>query len=344
MVFLLLLGCYGLFLNAQIKEKQVPYLIKSLTHEAIKNVEVETSGGNISVMGGNASEARIEVYVNQNNNKSGNTVSKEEIQKRLDEDYILIVSVLNNKAIATAKPKERSLDWERSLNISFKVYVTSNVSTELKTSGGNISLKNLSGNQNFQTSGGNLSVDSISGKVNGITFGGNIHVSNSKDEIEMKTSGGSINAQSCAGNLNLSTSGGSLNLVALKGKINANTNGGSIKGRDIEGELSTNTFGGSIQLSDLSCSLETLTGGGHTEVSIKKLGDYVRITSGGGDIDLQLPINKGVDLKLLGRIKTSNLNNFSGDKDDDELAGKVSGGGIPVTVTAASGRINLSFE
>ena len=342
--FLLSLGCFCFILSAQTFSKQEPYLTKSFANESIKNVEVQTSGGSISVWGGNASEARIEVYINQNNNRSGDNLSKEEIQKRLDEDYIFNVSVSNNKVTATAKPKERDMDWRRALNISFKIFVTQNVSTELETSGGSISLKNLSGNQDFHTSGGSLSVDNMSGKVNGRTSGGSIHVSNSKDEIDLETSGGSINAESSTGNLNLSTSGGSLNLNGLKGKIKANTSGGGIRGSNIEGELSTNTSGGSIKLSDLSCSLETSTSGGHIDVSIKKLGEYVRINNSGGDIDLQIPSNKGVDLKLRGRIKTTNLNNFSGDKDDDELTGKLNGGGVPVTVRAGSGRIYLSFE
>ena len=342
--FLTTLGCFSLLLRAQNSSKQEPYLTKLLANESIRNVEVQTSGGSISVWGGNASEARIEVYINQNNSKSGDNLSKEEIKKRLDEDYILNVSVSNNKVTATAKPKERNMDWKRALNISFKVFVTQNVSTELETSGGSISLKTLSGNQNFHTSGGSLSVDNLSGKVKGRTSGGSIHVVNSKDEIDLETSGGSINAESCSGNLHLSTSGGSLKLNALKGKIEANTSGGSINGSNIEGELTTNTSGGSIRLNDLSCSLETSTSGGHIDVSIKKLGEYVRISNSGGDIDLQIPANKGLDLKLRGRIKTTNLNNFSGDKDDEELTGKLNGGGIPVTVRAGSGRISLSFE
>jgi hypothetical protein len=160
--FLITLGCFSLLLRAQNSSKQEPYLTKPLANESIRNVEVQTSGGSISVWGGNASEARIEVYINQNNNRSGDNLSNEEIKKRLDEGYILNVSVNNNKLTATAKPKERDMDWRRALNISFKVFVTQNVSTELETSGGSISLKNLSGNQDFHTSGGSLSVDNMS--------------------------------------------------------------------------------------------------------------------------------------------------------------------------------------
>src|SRR5436853_3780015 len=162
---------------------------------------VETSGGGISVACVPASEARIEVYVSPNNNK--NDLSKAEIQQRLNELYDLNISVASNKLTATAKSKERIKDWKKALNISFKVFVPKNVSTDLSTSGGSISLTNVSGNQNFSTSGGNLNVDNVSGKVDGRTSGGGIDLENSKDDIELTTSGGSVHARNCEGKLRL---------------------------------------------------------------------------------------------------------------------------------------------
>jgi hypothetical protein len=98
-------------------------------------------------------------------------------------------------------------------------------------------------------------------------------------------------------------------------------------------------------MSNLSCSLETSTSGGSINVQIAKLGDYVRISNSGGNIDLTLPQSKGLDLDLSARkISAGTLNNFNGKTDDDEVYGKVNGGGIPVEVKAGSGRINLSWE
>lgn len=339
----LLLAAQSCFVMAQFKADKEPFMTKSLSNESIKMVDVQTSGGSISVSGVNASEARIEVYVTPNNNK--NDLSKEEIRQRLDEKYDINISVANNKLTATARPKEKITDWKKALNISFRVFAPTNVSTQLNTSGGSISLTNLSGDQDFSTSGGSLSVDNLSGKVNGRTSGGSINLENSKDDIELTTSGGSIDARNCNGKLRLSTSGGSLNLKDLKGDIRATTSGGSIDGRNIEGELITHTSGGSIQLTELSCSLETSTNGGSIDVSIKELGKYVRISNSGGNIDLQLPKTKGVDLNLSAyKIKTDHLDNFNGKINEDEVSGKLNGGGVPVTVNAGSGRIYLGLK
>ena len=321
-----------------------PYQTKSLSNESIKNIKVETSGGSISVTGGSNSEARIEVYVRGNNGRE-NMLSKEEIQKRLSEDYDLNISVSNNKLTAIAKPKERNMNWKRALNISFKIYSPEAVSTDLSTSGGSISLKNLTGTQDFSTSGGSLRIDNLGGDVHGRTSGGTIDVENSKDKIDLSTSGGSINASNCNGNMKLTTSGGSLRLKQLQGDIKASTSGGSVIGDAIQGELSAHTSGGNIKLEGLSCSLETSTSGGHIDVSMKELGKYVTITNSGGNIYLQLPNNKGVDLKLRGgKINTGTLANFNGTVEEDEIEGKLNGGGIPVTVRAGSGKIQLAMK
>ena len=334
-----------LALNAQFKADKEPFQTKSLSGESIKNVEAQTSGGSISVAGVNASEARIEVYVWPNNKNKSNALSKAEIQKRVVEDYKLDISVSNNKLSAVAKTKVKLMNWKKSLSISFKIFVPQNVSTDLNTSGGSISLTNLSGNENFSTSGGSLNVENVSGKIDGRTSGGSINVKNSKDDIELTTSGGSIEAENCNGKIHLTTSGGSIKLVGLMGDIKATTSGGSVDGHNIEGELAAHTSGGSIDLSDLSCSLETSTSGGNIHVSIKEFGKFVKISNSGGNIDLQIPKNKGLDLNLYaGKIKTDALENFNGSVNDDEVKGKLNGGGIPVTVKAGSGRIYLALK
>ena len=337
----LLLAAVQFSVQAQVKSGKEPYMTKSLSSESIKDVQVRTSGGSISVEGV-ASQARVEVYVSSNNNKE---LSKTEIQQRLNEMYDLSVTAANGKLTATAKSKERIKDWKKALNISFKVFVPKNVSTDLETSGGSISLTNLSGALEFSTSGGSLDVDNVSGKVDGKTSGGSIHLVNSKDDIKLSTSGGSIDAKNCDGNLRLSTSGGSLDLSDLKGDIEAKTSGGSVHGRNIGGELMTHTSGGSVHLSDLSCSLEASTSGGNIDVSIRQLGKYVKISNSGGNIDLELPKDKGMDLELSGdKIKTDRLEKFAGKIGDDEVNGKLNGGGVPVRVDAGSGRISLTLK
>jgi len=44
------------------------------------------------------------------------------------------------------------------------------------------------------------------------------------------------------------------------------------------------------------------------------------------------------------KIKTDNLKNFTGKLTDDELNGKINGGGTQVTVNASSGKVSLTMK
>jgi len=340
--FIMLIAC-SLWLAASLtaQTEKTPYMTKSLSGQSVKDVMVQTSGGSISVAGGG--EARVEVFITPSNSKDN--MSKEQIQQRLNEKYILTVDVANGKLNAVAKSKEKNMDWKKALNISFKVYVPSGVSTDLSTSGGNITISNLSGAQQFSTSGGNLDIDKVSGTIRGRTSGGNIDVEDSKSDIDLHTSGGNIDAKNCDGKIKLKTSGGSLTLENLNGEVDANTSGGSVRGKNIQGALDTHTSGGNIHLDDLACSLETSTSGGNIDVSFKSLSKFIRISNSGGNIALELPKNKGLDLKLeADRIKTDKLENFSGDVDEDKIKGKLNGGGTTVDVHSGSGKITLTLK
>jgi hypothetical protein len=329
--------------GAQSSVNELPYLNKSLLNESIQYVEAKTSGGSIEVFGGNAGTARIEVYVSRNGHHMD--LSKEEIQEKLNADYDLTVSASNHHLTAIAKPKAGTINWKRALNISFKIFLPENVSTDLSTSGGSIALSDLSGVQDFKTSGGSLSIKKISGKMTGKTSGGSISVSDSKDNMDLRTSGGSIIADNCSGKIELHTSGGSLHLNEMNGDINASTSGGSVNGKMITGEFKAHTSGGNVTLQGLSCSLEASTSGGHISAEITQPGKYISLNNSGGNIDLEVPKNTGYDLKLYAdKIVTESLANFNGTTKEKRIEGTLNGGGIPITLDAGGGKINLSFR
>lgn len=328
---------------AQFKGDKEPFMTKSFNSGSFSGTKVETSGGNIAVTGVDGNESKVEVYIRSSNGK--NELTKEEIQQRLDEMYDLDVSVSNNKLVAIAKSKVRIKDWKKALSIGFKLFVPKAVANELTTSGGNISLANLTGNQDFTTSGGNLDIDNVSGKTDGKTSGGNISVKNSKNNIDLATSGGNIDASNCEGHIRLTTSGGSIWLKDLKGDIKATTSGGNVDGKSIGGELLASTSGGNVRFDDLTCSIETSTSGGNIYVAVKEYGKYVTISNSGGRIELEIPKGKGADLSLEGdKVKADRLENFSGKIKDDEVDGKLNGGGVPVKVRAGGGHVSLALR
>ncbi|MFT4024820.1 MAG: DUF4097 family beta strand repeat-containing protein [Flavihumibacter sp.] len=337
----------GLVLGSSLYAQDAkPYLVKEFSAAAVSAARMETSGGNISVEG-DAANTRLEVYVVPSNNRDRN-ISAEELKSRLERDFDLTIDVSGGKLTAIAKSKNHRINWNRSVSISFRLYAPKNLSTDLATSGGNISLDNLSGaTQVFRTSGGNLAVNRVSGDIRGRTSGGNINMRQCSNQIELTTSGGNIQAENSQGTIKLSTSGGNLVLSALDGKINASTSGGNVEGREANGELVATTSGGNVRLDGIKGSLRASTSGGDMAVAINSLGDYVKLDNSGGNISLVLPQGKGMNLNLRGdKIKAENgaLNNFSGSTDEHSIKGSVNGGGTPIDVHSGSGRINLSVR
>src|SRR4051794_6428278 len=94
-LYLFLSTCICISVNSQ-NTGETPYLVKSLAGQSIRNVEVSTSGGSISVSGSDAGEAKVEVFVNPNNGKDGITLSNDEIRQRLQSDYDLDISIHDN--------------------------------------------------------------------------------------------------------------------------------------------------------------------------------------------------------------------------------------------------------
>ena len=328
---------------------ETPYLTKSFSG-GISAVRAETSGGSLTVEGGSGKDAKVEMYVRPNNWNGRNELDKAEIEERL-KDYDISIAKEGSTLVATVKRRGSSSnnnDWKRSLSISFKFYTPRNVTTDLRTSGCSINLSALAGNQKFRTSGGSLHLNDIEGSVNGQTSGGSIHAdrvrqTESDGGIDLQTSGGSIEASASSGKLRLHTSGGSIRLTDLKGNVDAQTSGGSVQGNNIDGDIKASTSGGSVRLANVAGSLDASTSAGSVEVSLTKLGEYVRLNTSAGSIRVTMPLNKGMDLNLSGnRVNLpDNLSRFEGDIEKDRVRGKLNGGGISVSMTANSGSVSI---
>ena len=323
------------------QDKETPYLVKTYKSSEMKMLNVRTSGGGISVTGGNSDEARIEIYVKSSN--GNNNLSKTEIEDRLKE-YELSVKKDGETIYCVAKRKNESgWDWKNGLSISFKIYSPEKISTDLITSGGGISLKNLTGNLAFSTSGGGLKLQNLGGNVKGRTSGGGIDLTNSRDMIDLATSGGGIRAEDCKGDIKLNTSGGGFTLKNLDGIIHATTSGGGVKAENIKGEFITSTSGGSIRLEDMMASIKASTSGGGIDADIKAMGKYLSLSTSAGSIHVTMPMDKGMTLDLDGnRVKMPETKNFSGKIEKDRVKGSINGGGILVTMDANSGGIYIN--
>jgi DUF4097 and DUF4098 domain-containing protein YvlB len=327
-----------------ITDDNKPYQTKTFSGN-ISAVRAETSGGSLTIEGGTDMNAKVEMYV-RGNNGNGN-LDKAEIEDRL-KDYDISIAQEGSTIVATAKRHSNLTNWKNSLSISFKFYTPRKVTTDLRTSGGSIQLSALTGTQKFRTSGGSLNMSDITGDINGQTSGGSIHLdrcqAGTSGYLDLQTSGGSIEAKSSSGKMRLHTSGGSIRLSDLKGNVDAQTSGGSIHGDDLAGDIKASTSGGSVRLANIAGSLDASTSGGGMDVSLTKLGEYVRLSTSAGNVNVRMPLDKGLDLNLRGnRVQLpQTIAKFEGDIEKDHVKGKLNGGGVDVSISANSGSVYIN--
>lgn len=288
----------------------------------IKEVAVLTSGGYIQVSGTSQGEASVEVWIQKNGNIFK---SKGDLKKVLNEHFDVVIGVEGGKLTASAKPK-KGKSGNNPLSVSFVVVAPHKVSSNLQTSGGSITMKNLSGKLDFQTAGGSLTLEKLSGAINGRTSGGSITGTYLDGTIDLKTSGGSITIKDSKGPVNASTSGGSISLSDINGPMNVSTSGGSIKGDDLSGSLQAKTSGGSIN------------------VEMDKVVELVDLRTSAGTINLQVP-KAGYHADLSGSsVSLPSGATFSGKKDKRSAVGKIDGGGAAIKMSTSAGSARLSFD
>lgn len=321
---------------------QQPYLTKTFSGSSLSKLSVITSGGAIEVEGGSASSVKVEMYVRPNNWNGRSTLSKEELEDRLD-DYDIVIRTEGNTVVASARRRESgSWNSKRSLSISFKVFTPRNFSTDLMTSGGSIRLASLNGTQKFKTSGGSIKVRDIKGNIDGLTSGGSITAENCSPNVVLTTSGGSITASNSSGAIVLKTSGGSLTLSQLSGQIEASTSGGSIQVKNVKGELVARTSGGGIRLEGVEGNVDASTSGGGIQADVVAIDDYLKLRTSAGSVQVNMPLSGGLDLDLRGSSVKAPLRNFDGQSSKNRINGRMNGGGKLVQLSTSAGSVSIN--
>jgi DUF4097 and DUF4098 domain-containing protein YvlB len=123
--------------------------------------------------------------------------------------------------------------------------ITGNLQAE--TSGGDIQLLNIKGDVEVATAGGDLSLNRVRGKIEAATSGGDIETVDCEGaSIEIATSGGDIQLSRISGPLEAATSGGDISGNGFSDKIEIATSGGDIALEEVGGAAEVATSGGDI--------------------------------------------------------------------------------------------------
>lgn len=280
-----------------------PYLTKEFTLENTGTLKAYTIAGNIEVQTiENSDKVRVELYLDRGYSFWSNS-------KSLD-NYRITILQRGSEIIASVERKDKETGFfSDQMRFSYKLYVPKKISTELKTSRGNVSISGMKGKHLIKSSGGNIDLENITGKATAYTAGGNINISNSNGILYAKTTGGNIT------------------IDQSQGEIRVQSNAGQVIAERVSGTLLAQLGAGDIKAHFL-CITEGIS-----------------LDTGNGNIYLELPAMDGFELVLGGsQIRLPSTWAFQGERSQTRVEGTVSGGGVPINLTTSHGNIEIKQD
>jgi DUF4097 and DUF4098 domain-containing protein YvlB len=259
---------------------------------------VDTDSGAIKVSGTDRNEVSVHAVIHG----SRSLTEKFEITADSNNEGVSVIG---------RRPKWLGMSWSfGSEDIQYTIQIPRNYHVEVRTSGGNLELRDFNGRAHCRTSGGNVSIGTINGDVQIQTSGGNIRGTQLIGDVRAGTSGGTIKFDNVHGSVEVNTSGGDIELAAIEGKLLAKTSGGHV-----EAKLTGDNKGVDLRSS----------GGDITIVVPKQFAATLEAHTSGGDVACDLPVTV-----------TSTHGKHSGD-----LNGAINGGGNTLTLRTSGGDIDI---
>ncbi len=149
------------------------------------------------------------------------------------------------------------------------------------------------------------------------------------------------------GRVNLRTGDGKIDIAGLKGDMDLHTGDGSENLESVDGKLHATTGDGHITARGRFDELELKTGDGHVEVRATQgstLASGWRLETGDGNVSLEIPSELSADVSLHtsdGHIDLDMPIVTEGKIRENEVHGKLNGGGSPLTIHTGDGSIHL---
>jgi len=149
------------------------------------------------------------------------------------------------------------------------------------------------------------------------------------------------------GRVNLRTGDGKIDIAGLKGEMDLHSGDGSENLDGVEGKLHASTGDGHITAHGRFDELELKTGDGHVDVRAtngSSLAAGWRLETGDGNVSLELPGDLAADVDLHtsdGHIDLDLPVTAEGKVRENEIRGKLNGGGSLLTIRTGDGSIHL---
>ncbi|MEA2464715.1 MAG: hypothetical protein QOJ98_2462 [Acidobacteriota bacterium] len=277
--------------------------------------------GNIKVVSGGTGVA-VEITRKADGRRGQERLAEHKIELRQEGNDVVIDDDLDGE--------KWRWSWSNDYEVQWNIRIPARYNVELHTSGGSIELADIGGTVDADTSGGSISTGRLGGNSRLNTSGGSIRIGGGNGTVDARTSGGSIDIGETTGRVEARSSGGSIKIGRSGGEVIAKTSGGGIRIEGAAGAVDADTSGGSIHANltrqPTAASSLTTSGGSVTIVLSRGIGADLDAKASGGSVSSDVPIT------------------VQGTMEEDELRGKINGGGPKLVVRASGGGVRVRGE
>jgi len=277
----------------------------------------------------------IEVNTNASNELTVDVLRKVTRSTKAQEeaflrDHPVTFSQAGNTVTISCRGKAKNGGWSHGAKRTegnYTITVPASFSAQLKTSGGSVSVSDLTGEVKARTSGGGYMFARLHGTLNAQTSGGRIEMRNCEGSLKVRTSGGDIEVAGGSGSVNGETSGGRVTVKDFHGPARVGSSGGGITLENVAGKVDGSTSGGSISArfsSPPSDEVKLKTSGGGVTLHVPENSAFnLDASTSGGSVASELPVT------VVGKIARGHLK------------GPVNGGGKSVVLHTSGGSIHV---
>jgi len=200
-----------------------PFKSKIFSSKGFSELHVLTFEGNVEIYENpDSDQVKIDLYVERGFSLwSGHS--------NMD-NYHIIIQQNGPKIVASVEPKRSDSRVWKSDNTTFSFVIEApvNTSARIRSTSGNIWIRNLKGSHMIQATSGNLDVSGMEGETNAFSASGNIAAENNRGELNLKTINGNIGVNKAEGEVRIRTVSGNIDISDLNGTLIAATTSGDI--------------------------------------------------------------------------------------------------------------------
>jgi len=251
------------------------------------------------------------------------------------------------------------VNWAHSASAGHQV-------ARLETDGGHIQVEDVAGDLTAFTAGGHINTGNVAGDASLRTGGGHIRVAGQiGGRADLDTDGGNITVGGANSFVSVRTGGGQIDFGEVRGSVRAQTGGGGIRVLYVSGPMQVESSSGSICLTKVAGTVQASTREGTITAWINPeapssggnvhLAGASQLSSGNGDLIVFLPRNLAATIEAT--VTSGDIHRIEADPSLHlamqtapangsgavRAIGMLNGGGAPLRLRTASGKIRLQF-